>query len=238
MNKDEIEREIAEKGDNCWDNIGVFGNITCELLEAYEHCHNCPIYLFAGRRLFKKEADEALIEDWTKIYSLEKETDLQNKRSVVLFRIQNEWFAIDTGLFQEAVVNKMIHIIPGRSNKYLYGIVNVNGELYLTIAMESLVGLDRKFDMELNSKQLLVLNIDNQKYCFPIDEFDSVKNIKLSDLEEIPQTISKIENNIIDNVFKTTHKSKINNESHTIEIVASIINNQKLISSLNRNLVW
>lgn len=238
MNKLDIEKEISEKGSQCWDNIGVYGSCSCELLEQYEHCRSCPIYLYSGRMLFKKNADESYINDWTKLYAQEKESDKQQKRSVVMFRIQEEWFAIDTGLFQEAVANKMIHIVPGRTNKYLYGIVNVNGELFLSIALESFLGLNRESDNSLNSKKLLVLCIDKQRYCFPIDEYDSVTGIKVDDFEEIPNTLNKMEDNIIESVFRNTYKYKENNETKTRERVVSLISNEKLIFSLNRYLLW
>lgn len=238
MNKLDIERHIKEKGEQCWENIGVYGSCSCQLLDQYEHCRSCPIYLYSGRLLFEREAEQKFIKEWTKLYSQEKESDLHNRKSVVMFKIQNEWFAIDTSLFQEAVVNKMIHIVPGRTNKYLYGVVNVNGELFLSIAMESFLGLTRGNDSEMNSKKLLVLNLDDQRYCFPIDEYDSVTGIIIDNLEEIPHTLSKMEDNIIEKVFKNTFKLKENNKTKLNERVVSLISPNKLKSSLDRYLVW
>ncbi len=238
MNKIDIEKHIKNKGEQCWEQIGVYGSCTCDILEQYEHCRSCPVYLYSGRLLFKKVADDEFIKDWTKLYSQEKEHDRQDKKSVVMFKIQNEWFAIETGLFQEAVVNKLIHIVPGRTNKYLYGIVNVNGELFLSIAMESFLGLDRSSDQDFNAKNLLVLNFDDQRYCFPIDEYDSVAGIRIDDLEEIPHTLSKMEDNIIKSVFRNTYKYKENNETKLVDRVVSLISKDKLKSLLDRYLTW
>ena len=70
MNKVDIEKKINEKGGQCWESIGVYGAYTCELLDQYEHCRSCPIYLYSGRLLFKKNADDIFINDWTKLYAL------------------------------------------------------------------------------------------------------------------------------------------------------------------------
>lgn len=238
MNKATIERYIVEKGERCWDSIGIYGSGTCELLDTYEHCRSCPIYLFSGRQLFKKEVNSDFVNDWTKIYSQEKENSEEQKKSLVIFRIQNEWFALDTALFQEAISNKLIHIVPSRTNQYLYGVVNVNGELFLSVSMESLLGLQRVANNDLANKKLLVLNIEEQKYCFPIDEFGAVISVKLDSLEDIPNTLEKIENNLIINVFKNEYRSKLNNMIEVKQRTISLICHRKLLNLLNRCLIW
>ena len=104
--------------------------------------------------------------------------------------------------------------------------------------MESFLGLNRSNEFELKSKKLLVLNIDEQRYCFPIDEYDSVKGINLNEFEDIPNTLNKMDDNIIESVFKNTYKIKENNESKIRDRIVSLISNEKLINSLNRYLVW
>ncbi len=227
MDNQEIVRLIKLKGDSCWDSVGIFGEGTCEILSTHEHCRSCPVYQYSGRQLFNRSIPQKYKDEWTLTYSQTKEIEEYKKLSIVLFRIADEWFALDTKLFQEALAQKKIHYIPGRTNKYLYGVINVNGELLLSIVLSSFLGIN-EVTLKENEiyRNLLVLNTKEQRYCFPVDEFDSVTSINVNILEDIPATVSKKEHTLTEKMFKLKKRTY------------SLLNADKLIDEINRNLTW
>lgn len=230
MIKIDLDRIIEEKGEKCWDELGVFGSGICELLNEYNHCKICPVYISSGRKLLHRDIPDELIDEWTELFTLEKSKEQINKTSVVVFKISGEWLAIKTELFQEAVVYKYVHSVPGRTNKYFHGVLNVNGELLLCISMAAFLELPEAMSVidegKVIYKSILVLNEKAQRYAFPIDEFAGVFNVPSEIIESIPATVSKSDNTISTGLFVYNDKK------------VGLIDDKKLIEILKRRLVW
>jgi Magnesium chelatase, subunit ChlI len=43
--------ELPRERNDCWNQIGVFGDGTCPELAKVIHCRNCPVYAAGGRSL-------------------------------------------------------------------------------------------------------------------------------------------------------------------------------------------
>jgi chemotaxis-related protein WspD len=211
--------------DNCWEKIGIFGDNTCEILPNVEHCYYCDVFKKAGRDIFNKAIPQNFIEEWTEIYSKAKDKEDTEKIALVIFKISDEWFSIEAKLFIEALTNRKIHPIPERTNKYFYGILNFNGELLLCIAINNILGIEF-LDKDYNFGRYLLINLDDSRYCFPVDEFLPVKSISIKELKEVPFNTKKYTNSV------TTHIFSINNTK------VSFINADKLKSEFERILVW
>lgn len=227
----DIDRIRTEKGDKCWDNIGVYGSGICEFLDDYHHCKNCPVYAISGRNLLEREITTEQIREWTSAISLPKESDSRNRISLVIFRIADEWLGLNTNIFQEAVVQKFIHFVPSRTNDYFHGIINVNGELLMCISLAKLVNLPNVLSSDSNGKNkefknILIIFDKSNRYSFPADEFLGVSSISNEELTNPPLTISKADNTITNAII--SYKGK----------TISIIDEQKLFSLINRKVVW
>lgn len=227
----DIEKIKSEKGERCWDSIGVFGLGTCELLDEYHHCKNCPVYAQGGRHLLERNISPEMIRDWTEIISRPKESDAADKISVVIFRIADEWLGLNTNVFQEAVVKKFVHFVPARSNEFLHGIVNVNGELLICLSIAKLLNLPVvSFDNEENNhnvyNNLLIIFENNQRYAFPVDDFLGVTVIPAEYRVNPPLTVSKSDSTISGAIINYKNKS------------ISIIDEHKLFKIINRKMVW
>lgn len=227
----DVDKVRAEKGQKCWESIGVFGAGVCELLDDYHHCKNCPIYAISGRNLFERDISPDLISEWTSIISLPKESESVNKTSLVIFRIADEWLGLNTNVFQEAVVSRYIHFVPSRTNEYFHGIINVNGELLMCISIAKLLNLpniqrESIKDNDKLFKNVLIIFDNNIRYAFPADEFLGVASVSNEDMTNPPLTVTKADNTITSAII--LHKSKS----------VSIIDEQKLFSLINRKVVW
>ncbi len=227
----DIEKIRAEKGEKCWDSIGVFGAGICELLDDYHHCKNCPIYALGGRHLLEREISPEMIHEWTSIISLPKEHESVDKTSLVIFRIADEWLGINTNIFQEAVVNKFVHFVPSRTNDYLHGIINVNGELLMCISFAKLINLPAVMTESVNSKEKVFRNIliifdKNYRFAFPADEFFGVASLSREEMTKPPLTVSKADNTISSSLIIHNGKTIV------------LIDDKKMFSLINRKVMW
>ena len=134
---------------DCWNQIGTMGDRSCPELETFIHCHNCPVYSTAGRRLLEREAPPGYRDEWTNLLAKEESNsdrsenlETGNTFSVVIFRLGVEWFALSAKLVREVIPPTTIHTVPHRSNQIFLGLANVGGELLLCISLSSLLGLE------------------------------------------------------------------------------------------------
>jgi chemotaxis-related protein WspD len=178
--------------DDCWSRIGVMGDRSCEHLKTHVHCRNCPVYAAAGGRLLDRSLMPDYRRDWALHFANPKVRLTPGSVSLVLFRIGPEWFALPTSAFQEVVELRKIHAIPHRRQGALLGIVNVRGELLVSVSLARLLGLEHaKSGNEHQYQRLLVSCWDSQRLVFPVDEVHGVHHCDPEQLEEPPATLSK-----------------------------------------------
>ncbi len=208
---------------NCWVDIGDWGSGTCPKLDEYGRCKYCDVYIHSGRKLFDRPVSEDLINEWTEIVSKPKEIKNPNTVSVVIFRIANEWLAIETQCFQEVTDKKFIHKIPYRSNMNFKGLCNVNGELLLCVSLSKILGVS---PVSQNTVKMVVLKNESNRYIFEVDEFDCVSSITNDALQKPPMTISKSIDAHISAIFDFK------------QYRVGLLDNTKLFRALKEVLVW
>jgi len=122
---------------NCWREIGVWGDRSCSELKTHSHCHNCGIYASAGRNLLQRQPPPGYIQEWTAFFQqTDEQTDPKtlDTLSLGIFRLGTEWLSLPSHLFAEVTDVLPIHIIPHRTNAILLGMVNIRGELQLCVS--------------------------------------------------------------------------------------------------------
>src|SRR5277367_5321356 len=50
---------------DCWNTIGVSGDLSCPELNTHIHCRNCPIFAGAARSFFERRAPEGYLVEWS-----------------------------------------------------------------------------------------------------------------------------------------------------------------------------
>ncbi|MBE2190133.1 MAG: chemotaxis protein CheW [Candidatus Kapabacteria bacterium] len=225
-----LEKVIFDKGPKCWNRIGIYGDNSCDLLASYDHCKNCPVYTEGGRKLFKREIPEELINEWTEQISSPKEIESDSQESLIVFRIADEWLAVKTVSFKEAVDSKFVHYVPGRTNDYLLGLTNVNGELLMCISLSAFLSLNRVKPLENGDskkyKSLLVLESSDETYVIPVDEHYGVFKSDTQNYTKAPATITKSETTLTSNTFEIGDRT------------VSIIDTNRLFDMINSKLKW
>ena len=226
------ELELNQQTDKCWKIIGVFGYGTCERLDEYSHCKLCPVYSESGRSLFDREAPEDMIKEWTKEISEAKQKEKTNTVSIVIFRIRNEWFALSTLFFKEAVNYRPIHSVPERNNDVFKGIVNINGELLLCLNSANIFGVDTSNEENDDNiknptyKRMIVLQENNDRYVLILDEILGVIRLSNDELVKGPSTLVNAPESLSKSIFEYQNKK------------IGYIDEEKLFASLNRSLNW
>ena len=122
--------------DACWNRIGVQGDRSCPRLADAGQCGNCPVFSAAGQRLFDREATPEYLDEWTRQLAAADSTTVAESVSVLLFRIGQEWLAIEARSVVEVIPLRPIHRVPHRTNGFLLGLANIRGELQLCVSLE------------------------------------------------------------------------------------------------------
>jgi chemotaxis-related protein WspD len=179
----------------CWNQIGASGDRSCPELEQYIHCRNCPTYSQAAAQLLDREIPDDYLDARTQHFADEAGAVERGAKSVVIFRIADEWLALGTTVLKEICELRPIHSLPHQRNPAVIGIVNVRGELLVCISLNMLLttgkngaraGQDR-----LARTRLLVASRNGERLVFPVDEVQGIHRYDPAQLEEAPATVSR-----------------------------------------------
>ena len=152
--------------------------------------------LAAGSRLLDREMPEDYLRERTSQVAAERKRVEIGAKSVVVFRVATEWFALPTEVFQEVDVYCPAHTIPHHRNGILNGLVNIRGELLLSISLSALLQLEKIPEGgtagQLPSRgRLLVCSRETSRFAFPVDEVHGVRRYHPQDVRNVPATLAE-----------------------------------------------
>ena len=174
---------------HCWQSIGVYGDASCELLQTLAHCRRCPEYSKSGRHLLDREIPDSFTQEWTKWLATPLKQSVADSVSFLVFRLRNEWLALKTVFFDEALEYRQIHGIPFRTSNFLLGLANINGELLICIDPAEMLGLSKN-NSEKNFFMMVVSN-GRDRYVFPVEEIKGIFPIEPTIIKKPPSTVAK-----------------------------------------------
>lgn len=176
----------------CWSDVGVYGNGSCGELRKFIHCRNCPVYSAAAATLLDRPLPEDYRHDWSQHFIGDKRLPEAGNASAILFRIQNEWFALPTHSFQEVAEKRPIHSLPRRAQGVVLGLANVRGELVICVSLGHLLQMDQIARLEtlrVHYRRLLVLQLQASRVAFPVDEVQGPVRFHPRELKPAPSTL-------------------------------------------------
>ncbi|MBN2290835.1 MAG: chemotaxis protein CheW [Pirellulales bacterium] len=196
----------------CYKQIGVLGDGTCEALENYVHCRNCPVFEAAGRQLLEKEPPQEYIDEQTLQLTIEESPDTAGTVALAVFRIGEEWLALDVTVMVEVTEPREIHRVPHRSNRRFLGMVNIRGELQLCLSLGDLLGINTKEEPKnmaeyTTSARFLVTEHTGERWVFSVDEVAGIQRIGLDQLTDVPSTVANSPSSFSKAVFTWQHNS-------------------------------
>ena len=215
---------------DCWNTIGIWGDELprCPELDALIHCYNCPVYSNAGRKLLDRDPDSEYINEWTNNLSKPRADNNHNLNSALAFRLGNEWFALPCNIIREITQCDKHHSLPHRKNQILRGLVNVRGELLLSVSLGYLFNLSKK---EINHdtqtsvhERYVVISDDGNFYAFPVSEVKDTLKYNTDTLQKTPSTINEESSNYIKGIIE--HQ----------DMHIGLLDTELIFSALNRNI--
>jgi chemotaxis-related protein WspD len=194
--------------DDCWNRIGVRGDSSCERLDDYVRCLNCPVFEAAAARLLERpipRVDLARHEARVPGQARSTHEGQSASESFLVFRIGDEWLALPTPIFKRIVQTRPIHTLPHRQHRAVLGVVNVQGELLVCMSLAHLLGFDAggaaQGNREKHDKRdertrqdlprLLVISRGEEHAVLPVDQVDGVHRIALDSFCPPPATLSQ-----------------------------------------------
>ena len=183
--------------DVCWKRIGVWGDKSCPKLTRHVHCRNCEVYVAAAAQLLDRPPPDGYREEWTARVAAPRQLRLTGTRSVIIFRVGQEWLALAACFFQEFSERRPVHTLPHRQGRVVKGLVNIRGELLICVSLGELLGIGAApAPTRMNprgsktSERLLVAANGNERLAFPADEVFGIERYHPDDLQPVPATVS------------------------------------------------
>lgn len=153
--------------------------------------------------------------------------DFPTGRSLLVFRIANEWLALPNYCIKEITPPSFIHKLPHTTTNILLGISNVHGDLLITISMQAFLNIHNASTQSNNTQSVckfarnIVLEINKNILVFSVDEIYGLTQIELSLLEPPAITITKSIQNYCTGIFS------LNNT------VVGLLDESRIITTLN-----
>lgn len=192
-----LSRHVVAPMDDCWRHVGVSGDRSCPELATFIHCRNCPVLTSAARRFFDRPAPAGYLDSWREILEQPEVARDADARSVLVFRLGDEWLALPTAVLAEVTSPRQLHRVPHRSGAELAGIVNIRGQLQVCILLEGLLGLPAPavgIPVAASTARLIVVERAGdrgaERWVFRVDEVAGVHRVPGQSLRDVPATIS------------------------------------------------
>jgi chemotaxis-related protein WspD len=193
----------------CWEQSGVHGDRTCEKLPQAVHCRNCDVFSSRSQELLRREAPAKYLDELTRQLAENDQPAAEVLQSFLVFRIGDEWLALDAQCVVEVVEPRAVRRIPHRSDRRLLGLTNVRGELHLCISLSELLGIERvesKSDATTDRKvqpnpRFVVVQFQQERWAFAVDHVDGIHRVPKGSLEKLPPTVEKSGNYYSESLF-------------------------------------
>ncbi|AZD33919.1 Chemotaxis signal transduction protein [Pseudomonas chlororaphis subsp. aurantiaca] len=172
-----VTHEDAQAIDDCWNRIGIHGDKSCPLLAGHVHCRNCSVYSAAATRLLDRYALQQ--ERHEQAMAVEADTDVAT-RSLLMFRLGEEWLGIATRCLVEVAPLQPIHSLPHQRSRALLGVANVRGALVACLSLVELLGLDTSGTVVSGARvtpRMLIIAAQGGPVVVPVDEVEGIHAI-------------------------------------------------------------
>jgi chemotaxis-related protein WspD len=185
---------------DCWNQIGVWGDGSCPKLAEVAHCRNCPVYSAAAAQLLQGETPADYLHEWAERLARPRPpAEAPETQAALIFRLGVEWLALSAAVFQEVAEMRPVHSLPHRRGRVLKGLVNVRGELIVCVSLGGLLGLGEPAMDAMNGQRperrgacerLLVVSAEGGRLAFPVSEVHGIQRFAPAQLQAVPATVA------------------------------------------------
>lgn len=213
-------KETVVELDDCWNRIGVWSRADkrCPELEKVIHCRNCDRYSAAGRHVLARPVPNDYRVEWTNRFARSETAQAANDRSALLFRLGDEWLAINSSYVSEITQFRTIHSLPHMSNNTVKGLVNIRGELRICISIGAMLQIEKARERHDASyeihERMIYIQKDSQSFVFPVSEVHGIHHYSRNALQPVPVSVGKSRQTFTSDIlpWKTYHVGLIDHE--------------------------
>lgn len=234
--------------DDCWNRIGVRGDMSCPKLERYVHCRNCPVHDEAASRVLDRvEARTSIERTDGASANIGHGGDEADTLSCLVFRVGSEWLGLPTDFCAQVAQLRPVHSLPHRRHRAVLGVVNVRGRLIVCASLGKLFGIDageggvkaasgtQAIDARELGRLLVIQRASSGAdhhgngehegpIAFPVDAVDGVQRFSRAQLQPVPATLAQ----------------RLSSHAHAVaafkDATVGLLDAERLIDSLNRSL--
>ena len=194
--------------DDCWNRIGVWSpeSASCPELKHFVHCRNCNRYSAAGRQVLERKVPDDYRQEWTERFSQSQQQQTVRSNSVLLFRLGDEWLAIDTHCVNEVTQMKTIHSLPHRDSEQIKGLVNVRGELKICVSLGSILQLEKARESYTTDHEILermiYISSGDDSFVFPVSEAHGTHQYADEEIQAPPATVANAKHNFTSGIIQ------------------------------------
>ena len=180
---------------NCWNEIGVAGDQSCEKLAVHVHCRNCEVYAGAAQRNLQRPVSEGYREQWAAHFRQARQAGARDDSAALVFRVGREWLALPAALIDSVAPEGAPHRVPHRGGAGLLGVVNVGGQLLPSISLANLLGIDESDAAKAVGRhtfaRLVVMQWEEQAFALPVADLHGIVRYATSAVAPPATTINK-----------------------------------------------
>jgi chemotaxis-related protein WspD len=157
-----------------------------------------------ARAFFDRPPPDDYLAEWARRLALPEQEAERDLRSVVIFRLNAEWLALDTIHLVEITDPHTVHSLPHRTNPVLIGMVNVRGQLRLCVSLHGLLGVgaappDAALKVATVGKpgqatyaRMIIIQLRGEEWVFPADEVLGVQRFTVAQFRKAPSTYTPL----------------------------------------------
>ncbi len=152
----------------------------------------------SANELLNRPPDPEYLAEWTALLQIPQDSEvIEEKDSIVIFRLYREWLALSTLVFDEVAPERRIHKLPHFSGKVVTGVVNLRGQLRLSFSLNNLLeieALPAPFeDVHTHRfyRRMMAIKKEKDTWVFPVDEIYGVYHYDKQLLQNVPSTVAK-----------------------------------------------
>jgi chemotaxis-related protein WspD len=139
--------------------------------------------------------DDTYLLEWAEHFRAPLASSEVADASAVAFRIGAEWLALPTPMLLRVAPHVLPHRVPHRSARGLRGIVNVGGQLYPSIALADLLGIDADGGSARAGRhtfaRLLLVRWEERAFALPVADLHGIVRYAGSRVQPPAATINK-----------------------------------------------
>ena len=179
---------------DCWNQIGVRGDVSCPEPERHVHCHNCPVHAAAALALLDHEPPAGTHASWTAHFAEPLAVGAAESVPLLVFRVGADWLAMPAPLVVEVAPERTVHSLPHRRRGAVLGVVNVHGALVVCLSLNAVLGLDASSGavarrLFARDRMLLIRHGTLRAAC-PVDEVSGIHRVEPAALVDTPAAVA------------------------------------------------